>query len=698
MTFAPIQQYSYADAALREQQRRERANQPYKQSLNLLNQYKQWDANNREGQELAALAQAVDPKGPLAQLVISRELERRNEEAADHADEERHRLAESITVVEQKQLAKSVQLESELKAEAKKSQAVATKANQNNAPYDVVEQLNVHKGTTKAVLIAKTDLNTKLLGQSTYYADKFANDTRIINVPGMAPFRINSPDLNIQQKKAALAFLSHEYIKETGVAGYDKMFLHRHFWPGFNKTEASYMKAYRKQYAIDQGEILREEALSQLGDKDFNIGDILSQIRGTKNRKEQPFSYAESWNSVKERIKNIAKTNPEEAFRIVRQLEKQDDPQWSGSTIGEKREHLIDELEEFIEKETIGEINEDTAKREAVGDDIVNEAADLITQNPEATEEDLEPLKIKAIETTGTIPDGFNDLITKAGYNQKELIKSLEAVAIKQPNGKLPPYMYKGFPDAVIIAAKNKGIIMTRDEYESSSVYWKKAKDDIEAYTRKGLGAVVLTEATTDLYTRGIFNAEEYYRTRMQQEAGPKGRGLPEGQAHDKIMLEIKDKFKLEGETVYKGASDSVVDSVLTSVEASEFFQPNVPLSDSETSSIRNRYEKVVRDLADREPSTADWTEEEKKAVEAWDGKGEAPSILRHYSRALSLPPSVVKSRHFDPKTKVSEEDNALANDPRLQILRPLLFGKSQNLPAVQQIGEDEEQGGNFTW
>ena len=66
MTFDPLYPASYAEINAEEFRRQQQADQPYEASVNANNTYRQFFANNRAGQDLAALAKAFDPKGPLA--------------------------------------------------------------------------------------------------------------------------------------------------------------------------------------------------------------------------------------------------------------------------------------------------------------------------------------------------------------------------------------------------------------------------------------------------------------------------------------------------------------------------------------------------------------------------------------------------------------------------------------------------------
>ena len=686
MTFDPLYPASYAEINAEEFRRQQQADQPYEASVNANNTYRQFFANNRAGQDLAALAKAFDPKGPLALHFAQETLRKRGEEQADIDDEaRRRRAAGELLPSEEAKLESNDKAEEELKEDDAANTALATKVYHNTGDYDIAERLRGRSQSGQAY-IAKDYFNQLINQWNETLPERLANDDRRFVLNGKE-YAINQKGVDSVVKAAQIGILSKEFVAEHKLnSTFDEMFLHKYFYKKMDAAEAKFMGSWKAARAVNRGITRRETIYGNMWQdardgNDINLSDIINGVMGTPDKNGSPLNRQGAWSNLKAELKRVAEVAPGDLDKLISLIEKSPDPQHKGETVGKARPYWIEELKELKDKETINEINEHKDKLKADSDEYVNgivqEVRDMAENNTPVTESFLVEKQREHMQKFGTKSDRIDDLLSKHEMQKQDALKQLKELAIRQPNHKLAPYQYQGYPADVLVEARKAGILMSQDEAAKHNTYTKQAVKLINGWTIDAIKASHGSQRTTEpLGILGNDRALADYNSIMSANIDTLG----EEKAHSYAITQVQEKFKLDP----LGKIDPT-----DPVNGSEYFKPIEPITGQDINAAKQSLVRVKQNIADNGKPTLDiLSNSDKVAI----SNGETPLVLEQISRQMKIPQSIVVKRYFSeigPNWKPTPAEEAIANDPIFSGLKEAAFGYHFDADEAKAILND---------
>ena len=666
-SFQPDYLSSYAEADRREQDRMRRANQPAEQMQQYVDKWKGEEAQ-KAGDDLLVLSEALDPKGPTGRLVadIIKGREKRIEAKADQDFRER-RLTNNLSSSEQNTLDNNVALEEELVNEDKASSALSAQVLEKTGDFTLAEMIRESSGYRKLYL-SKKYLKLKSQEYGEWISDRFRNDNRELQGPS-GVFRINDPDLHPVNKAAALGILNREFTEANGLGGFDKMFLYDNFYnrkdgKGTDQQDNQFLINYKKQRSVDKGYTNRQNTFTNMWDAassggQVDLGHILTELRTTIGPKGGVITRAGAWQLLREEVARVAKFDADGVNALVAAISNSPDPQHKGKKVKDARPQFIKELEDIADNAFTTEINEDKAKLKAQGTAIEVETQEKVI---ELLESDASPEAIKELVLTQQkeyqkLGVGESAVIAKLwtdnDEDSQELLKMLQREALSEPTGKIPYYKYSGLPVNVLLEAKKKGLLMTKDETMENEDMYQAGIDGIEDDLQNALNLTGQPgDDTSYLFRLGKANAERDYRRTVQALIL---QGVPREQAYQQAAKYVQDKFRLSMEGGKK---------VMTNAPTihSPYFQQRAMLTPkqlAEQATIRADLHRRLESANRGEQPLLNPKEAEQ--FQKWkDGKGPLPEIIIQYAAIANYYPRILIHNLIDSDIKPSEGEQAI--------------------------------------
>ena len=317
MTFAPIDRHSYAKQSEEAQRRDALSYQPLLEQEQENAQMMQWLAANREGQDLAALATAINPSGELAKVGLAYAQRQELRKLADQESEKFFKEAEGISVVTLDQLREE---KKEISTAMAADYEVANLLRKQGADPIVVDSMANSQGQ-KRYNIANSHLQTLTEKAKNVKTARLKDDERLIQIEGLEPFHING-NLNPVQYRAAVHFLIHEFNQNEGIYGITPILrMDSGYSKAIGDLKTSLIGEHEKRWELDSDESRRvnglEYAISEvnLAESYLDTGKaklvlngttLVNSFIGTKDEKGDVLTPKQAIDEIFKRVESIA--------------------------------------------------------------------------------------------------------------------------------------------------------------------------------------------------------------------------------------------------------------------------------------------------------------------------------------------------------------------------------------------------------
>ena len=352
--------FSYAKRSADDQHRIKLSMQPFYEQERANRSYEDFFANNRAGQDVALLANALDPDGALG--TAAKQFQARNElrnlansaEASLRSDTGSHRI---IPLDELKERSKSLEA----------SYRLSEKLSADGADDETAAAIREATGQSKINLA--TDYVKNLIPQhSAFLADKLATDERWIQLDNGDKFQINGYK-NPSQFKAAVRQLTHEFNQNNGVYGFKPAFLaETGYVTGYEKNEVNAIAAHGKTWAKDSEQRAIDEAWKtninnyEIDPTLINFNTILSAYRNSTNSKGEKLGNKEAIDEMFKYVEALYDLDPRAASNIADSLGTATyDIAGKPTKFSEKR---VDALRSAIDAKLSGDIDRELGDKE----------------------------------------------------------------------------------------------------------------------------------------------------------------------------------------------------------------------------------------------------------------------------------------------------------------------------------------------